>query len=38
MNNKYPRATKFLAEHPEMTVDEAIAYLDKELRRGDMAL
>lgn len=29
MTAKYPRAEKFLADHPEMTIDDAIAFLEK---------
>lgn len=32
--SKYPKAQAFLDAHPDMDLDEAIAYLDRELRRG----
>ena len=28
--NKYPRATKFLQEHPELTLDQALEFFEKE--------
>ena len=28
--NKFPRAAKFFREHPWMTIDEAITYLEKQ--------
>lgn len=31
---KYPRATKYLLQHPKMTIDEAIDHL-KELLEGE---
>lgn len=27
---KYPRAEKFLAEHPEMSLDDALEFLEAE--------
>jgi len=29
MLNKYPRAERFLHEHPGMTLDEALRYFEK---------
>ena len=29
----YPRAKRFLEEHPEMTIDQALEYLNDEARR-----
>ncbi len=31
--NKYPRAQKFLADHPGWTIDQCIASLEKEAEK-----
>lgn len=31
--NKYPYAKKFLQEHPEMTIDQALIYVEEECKR-----
>jgi hypothetical protein len=30
IDDRYPNATRFLKEHPEMDLDQAINYLEKE--------
>lgn len=31
--NKYPVAKKFLDDHPEFTIDQAIEFVDAELKK-----
>ena len=33
--DKYPRAKKFMDEHPGWTIDMAIAWIDKELEKDE---
>lgn len=35
---KYPRAVKFLREHPEFDLDQAIEFLDDELKKREETL
>jgi len=32
--SKYPHAARFLQEHPDMNIDQAINFLSKEIRQN----
>jgi len=34
-DTRYPRVEKFMKEHPEMNLDQAIEFVDKELAKYD---
>ena len=34
MKSKYPLAEQFMHEHPEMTIDEAIEFLNNKIQQG----